>query len=233
MQYLGEEGEDCVLKAAVICANPWNLDVTNIALQRTWLGQQVYAKVMGSNLKKLFYEYVVYPWKRLLALTLNYLISHIDMLMNNPRIDLELVKSIKYIHHFDRWVPRHHLFQVLFPGRISVKHRCQVCASANVGLSVWRRIPPRCVLSRRSACDQNSFFCNSGRRRSCEELRNSFPWTHANSIWSHAYHVMGWSYRMVRNWRITLVRKTGMSSRRPKSKFHWIRWSILIRSPGG
>jgi hypothetical protein len=61
MQYLGEEGEDCVLKAAVICANPWNLDVTNIALQRTWLGQQVYAKVMGSNLKKLFYEYVVYP----------------------------------------------------------------------------------------------------------------------------------------------------------------------------
>jgi hypothetical protein len=117
-----------------------------------------------------------------------------------------------------------------------------------MGLSVRRCIPPRCVLGRLPARDQDSFFRNSGRRRSGEELGTSFsdrsqlimnldlrkgsvtfPGNHANSIRSHAYHIMGWSYRMVRNWRITLVRKTGMSSRSLKQ---WIIQSTLIRSPG-
>ena len=56
MQYLGEEGENCMLNAAVVCSNPWNLETANLALQRTWLGSEVYSRIMGSNMKKLFEE---------------------------------------------------------------------------------------------------------------------------------------------------------------------------------
>ncbi|OAX84910.1 hypothetical protein ACJ72_00696 [Emergomyces africanus] len=52
--YLGEEGESCPLSAAVICSSPWNLEVTSLALQRTWLGMEVYSKTMGGNMKRLF-----------------------------------------------------------------------------------------------------------------------------------------------------------------------------------
>ena len=53
-QYLGEEGSGCLLKAAVVCSNPWNLDVGSVALQRSWLGREVYSRTMGSNMKALF-----------------------------------------------------------------------------------------------------------------------------------------------------------------------------------
>ncbi|KAL6719633.1 hypothetical protein ACLMJK_001554 [Lecanora helva] len=54
IQYIGEEGEACELKAAVVCSNPWNLDVSSMALQRTWLGMEVYQRTMGSSMKSLF-----------------------------------------------------------------------------------------------------------------------------------------------------------------------------------
>ncbi|KAL8632227.1 hypothetical protein Q9189_002016 [Teloschistes chrysophthalmus] len=54
VNYLGEEGEKCLLKAAVVCSNPWNLDVGSIALQSTWLGLEVYSRTMGANLRSLF-----------------------------------------------------------------------------------------------------------------------------------------------------------------------------------
>ena len=54
MQYLGEEGEDCQLQAAVIVSNPWKLEVGSLALQRSWLGLNIYSKTMGANLKKLY-----------------------------------------------------------------------------------------------------------------------------------------------------------------------------------
>jgi predicted alpha/beta-fold hydrolase len=53
-QYLGEEGDHCQLKAAVLCASPWNLDVSSAHLQSTWLGREVYSKTMGTSMKKLF-----------------------------------------------------------------------------------------------------------------------------------------------------------------------------------
>ena len=46
-QYLGEEGNTCVLKGAALCSNPWNLEMTNAALHRSWLGAEVYSKAMG------------------------------------------------------------------------------------------------------------------------------------------------------------------------------------------
>ena len=57
LQYLGEEGPDCALKAAVVCGSPWNLEVSSLALQRSWLGLGIYSRVMGSNMKKLFELY--------------------------------------------------------------------------------------------------------------------------------------------------------------------------------
>lgn len=60
MQYLGEEGKQCELSGSVVCSNPWNLEAGSLALQRTWLGLEVYSKTMGGNMKKLFETYV--PW---------------------------------------------------------------------------------------------------------------------------------------------------------------------------
>lgn len=58
LQYLGEEGDACQLKAAVLCASPWNLDVSSVQLQSTWLGMEGYSKTMGSNMKRLFEAWV-------------------------------------------------------------------------------------------------------------------------------------------------------------------------------
>lgn len=59
-QYLGEEGEACPLKAAVVCSNPWNLDVGSTGLQSTWIGREVYSKSMATGLKALVEKYVLH-----------------------------------------------------------------------------------------------------------------------------------------------------------------------------
>jgi predicted alpha/beta-fold hydrolase len=83
--YCGEEGEDCVLKAAVSCSNPWNLEVCNTELQRSWLGLHVYSRTMGKNLMKLFER-------------------HREQILQNEGIDLEALLKSKYLHEFDRYV---------------------------------------------------------------------------------------------------------------------------------
>ena len=42
----------------MVCSNPWNLDISNKALQQTWLGLEVYSKTMGTNLRALFEKWV-------------------------------------------------------------------------------------------------------------------------------------------------------------------------------
>jgi uncharacterized protein len=84
-QYIGEEGSACLLKAAVVVSNPWNLDVGSVALQSSWLGMEVYSKTMGSNMKKLF-------------------LLHADEITKNPRLDRDRVMKVKYLHEFDREV---------------------------------------------------------------------------------------------------------------------------------
>lgn len=65
LQYLGEEGDRRVLKAAVVCSNPFNLEAGSLALQRTWLGREVYSKTMARNMKKLFERSFAGPHERL------------------------------------------------------------------------------------------------------------------------------------------------------------------------
>ncbi|KUJ19984.1 AB-hydrolase YheT [Mollisia scopiformis] len=83
--YIGEEGAACQLKAAVVCSNPWNLDVSSAALQRTWLGREVYLKTMGGNLKKLIE-------------------LHHDQVAKNPKLDFAKIRAVKYLYEFDRHV---------------------------------------------------------------------------------------------------------------------------------
>ncbi|KAL4999050.1 Alpha/Beta hydrolase protein [Aspergillus recurvatus] len=81
--YLGEEGDACQLKAAVLCANPWNLEVSSVAMQSNFMGLKVYSKVMGASMKKLFEQ-------------------HADQVVKNPRVDAEAIRSATYLHEFDR-----------------------------------------------------------------------------------------------------------------------------------
>ncbi|KAI9660286.1 MAG: hypothetical protein M1829_006488 [Trizodia sp. TS-e1964] len=97
--YVGEEGSNCLLNAAVVCSNPWDLSVGSVALQRTWLGLEVYSRAMGGSMKSLFNEWVYEgPTSQALAKE-DY--RHIDEVSKNPNIDVEAVQKVKYLHEFD------------------------------------------------------------------------------------------------------------------------------------
>ncbi|KAF2268908.1 medium-chain fatty acid ethyl ester synthase/esterase 1 [Lojkania enalia] len=81
--YVGEQGSQCVLKTAVACSNPWNLEVCHHALMRTALGREVYSKAMGRNMMGLFEQ-------------------HKEQILKNPKIDEKRVRTCKYLHEFDR-----------------------------------------------------------------------------------------------------------------------------------
>ena len=83
--YCGEEGAACPLRAAVSCSNPWNLEVCNIELQRTYLGLHVYSRTMGKNLMGLFQR-------------------HRELITMIPGIDVDALLKSKYLHEFDRHV---------------------------------------------------------------------------------------------------------------------------------
>ncbi|KAG9232470.1 Alpha/Beta hydrolase protein [Amylocarpus encephaloides] len=83
--YIGEEGENCLLKAAVVISNPWNLESSSLALQRTWLGREIYSKTMGTNMKRL-------------------VDLHQEQLRKNTKLDFDKLHEIKYLHEFDRVV---------------------------------------------------------------------------------------------------------------------------------
>ena len=83
--YMGEEGSDCPLKAAVVLSNVWNNEVSSLGLQRTWFMNNVYNRTLGTNMIKLFER-------------------HIDQISQNPNIDIDVVRNSKYLHEFDRYV---------------------------------------------------------------------------------------------------------------------------------
>jgi uncharacterized protein len=85
LNYLGEEGEQCELQAAVVFSAVWNNEVAAKGLQRTWWHREVYNRALGTNMKKLFEK-------------------HVDQISKNPRIDIEKVRSAKYLFEFDRHV---------------------------------------------------------------------------------------------------------------------------------
>ncbi|KAK3946077.1 Alpha/Beta hydrolase protein [Diplogelasinospora grovesii] len=84
--YVGEEGAGCPLKGAIAVGNPFNLELSNKALQRTLLGKQVYQRVMGTNMKKLIE-------------------LHKDSILKHTKLDFDRIqREVTYLYEFDREV---------------------------------------------------------------------------------------------------------------------------------
>jgi len=73
------------LKAVVVISNPWNLEAGSMALQRSWIGKEIYSKVMSGNLKRLVE-------------------LHAEQIEKNPNVSMERVRKVTYLHEFDREV---------------------------------------------------------------------------------------------------------------------------------
>lgn len=54
MNYIGEQGDKCILKSAVAISPPYNLMINHLELQRTFMGRNIYDRIMDNLLKKLF-----------------------------------------------------------------------------------------------------------------------------------------------------------------------------------
>jgi len=83
--YCGEEGANCLLKAAVVCANPFNLEVSSKMLQNSFIGKEVYLRYMGDAMKRL-------------------IDNHHEELKKFTNLDFEAVKKVTYLNEFDREV---------------------------------------------------------------------------------------------------------------------------------
>ncbi|KAK3378308.1 Alpha/Beta hydrolase protein [Podospora didyma] len=83
--YVGEEGLDCPLKAAISVGNPFNLDISNSALKRGFLGKQVYQRVMGSNMKRFIND-------------------HKEQIKLYTTLDLAEIQRVTYLYELDRAV---------------------------------------------------------------------------------------------------------------------------------
>lgn len=85
VNYLAEDGSSCLLDAAVVVCNPWSLDACGLALQRSWIGLNIFSAAMGASMRALFEK-------------------HIDQISKTPGIDVAKVRNSKYLHEFDRYV---------------------------------------------------------------------------------------------------------------------------------
>ncbi|KAI8630151.1 carboxylesterase-like protein [Xylariaceae sp. FL1651] len=81
--YIGEEGAECQLKAAVVCANPWNLEMGSKALKSTWIGHEIYLRSLGNSLKALAN-------------------NHKEEIMKYTNVDMSELFTVKYLYEFDR-----------------------------------------------------------------------------------------------------------------------------------
>lgn len=66
-------------------SSPWKLEVSNTALQRTWIGREIYSKTMGRHMLGLFE-------------------THHEQVRKNKLITWEGIHGLKYLHEFDREV---------------------------------------------------------------------------------------------------------------------------------
>lgn len=102
-QYVGEEGVNCPLKAAISVGNPFDLEVSNKALQRTLLGKQVYSRVMGSKLTSQSPSSITAPngvtanMKRLIN-------THKDAVLKHTNLNYDRIQNVTFLHEFDREV---------------------------------------------------------------------------------------------------------------------------------
>jgi uncharacterized protein len=104
-KYVGEEGDRCPLKAAISVGNPFNLELSNKGLQRSFLGHQVYQRAMGCkhcvNVDVLRFS----VWLIDAAANMKRLISrHKDAVLKHTNLDYDRIQQITYLYEFDREV---------------------------------------------------------------------------------------------------------------------------------
>jgi len=73
------------MDAAVVVSNPWKLEVSSLALQRTYIGLEVYSKTMGNHMRALFE-------------------LHKDEVLKNKALDVHEIRKLKHLFEFDRAV---------------------------------------------------------------------------------------------------------------------------------
>ncbi|KAL1869715.1 hypothetical protein VTK73DRAFT_2956 [Phialemonium thermophilum] len=106
--YVGEEGSACPLKGAVVVGNPFDLQLSSKALQRTLLGKEVYQRFMGSmgflqpvslfpGLVRLTVLIAAANMKRLIGL-------HKESLMKHTDLPWDRIRNVTYLYEFDREV---------------------------------------------------------------------------------------------------------------------------------
>ncbi|KJZ75012.1 hypothetical protein HIM_05498 [Hirsutella minnesotensis 3608] len=83
--YCGEEGSNCLLKGAVICSNPFNLDISSKILQGTFMGKEVYLRTMGGTMREMA-------------------LSHKKELELYSNLDIPAIEKSTYLYDFDRAV---------------------------------------------------------------------------------------------------------------------------------
>ncbi|KAI2623439.1 carboxylesterase-like protein [Xylaria nigripes] len=81
--YVGEEGADCQLKAAVVVSSPWNLEVSNKILRNTWIGHEIYLKTLGSSLRTLVN-------------------NNKEEIEKYCEVEISELNKVKYLYEFDR-----------------------------------------------------------------------------------------------------------------------------------
>lgn len=83
--YCGEEGPNCLLRGAVVCSNPFNLEISSKILQNSYIGKEVYLRVMGMALKELVR-------------------THREEIEKASVVDVEAVLNVTYLNEFDRLI---------------------------------------------------------------------------------------------------------------------------------
>jgi uncharacterized protein len=56
---LAEEGNNTQLRAAIVCSNPWNLELSSLRMRTSWLNREIYSRALASGLKKYVFEFVL------------------------------------------------------------------------------------------------------------------------------------------------------------------------------
>ncbi|KAK6071670.1 hypothetical protein SCUP234_09591 [Seiridium cupressi] len=105
--YVGEEGSNCQLKAAIACANPWNLEVSNNALKRTFMGHNLYSKVLGSKsmlLAPSSHVFLGHPAYSGPAAMRKLAETHAEEIKKFTDFDLEKIATMTHLYEFDREV---------------------------------------------------------------------------------------------------------------------------------
>ncbi|KAI5924299.1 Alpha/Beta hydrolase protein [Camillea tinctor] len=102
--YLGEEGPAAELKAAVVCANPWNLDVSNKMLESSYIGHEVYLRTLGSKFNGPLPPLSSLPPNPLKPDSLRALATQhrAEIEKYNADVDMAELFRVRYLYEFDR-----------------------------------------------------------------------------------------------------------------------------------